>query len=153
MYRTKLEKIEHDSESFRPVRLGFWYWNTLNNRMIDTELINLNEQDMIPHFFGNDEGYMEMYYGQTCELLITDASNTPLRNTEITVETVGSTTKLRTDNIGKLKPDLLTVRYLRDKGVNRFTNYQSYTFRVEGYRAYTISVAQLKTATTLKMER
>ena len=35
MYRTKLEKIDHDSEFFRPVRLGFWYWDTDNNRMID----------------------------------------------------------------------------------------------------------------------
>ncbi|MDR1602435.1 MAG: hypothetical protein LBS42_08415, partial [Tannerella sp.] len=86
MYRTKLEKIEHDSEFFRPVRLGFWYWDTWNNRMIDTEYTGFGENEITPYFYGGI-GRMEMRYGESKTLTVKNRNGTPFANRSITLTT------------------------------------------------------------------
>ena len=147
MYRTTMEKIGHDNAYFRPVRLGFWYWNTFNNRLIDTELKNISTNEMTPHFYGGD-GYVEVTYGQSHELTLT-ASNQPLRNTVVTVSIDGlHSFQATTDNNGKLRFDLLTVQHVKDKAIT-LNEYKQYTFTVAGYLPRTIAVDQLKTTTSL----
>jgi len=147
MYRTTFEMLEHDNEYFRPVRLGFWYWNTLNNRLIDTETINIASNGMTPHFYGSD-GYMEISYGQSHELMLT-AGSQPLRNTTVTITIDGARTfNETTDNNGRLRFDFLTVQHLSYQTVSK-TDYQQYTFTVAGYTPRTIPVSQLKTTATI----
>ena len=147
MYRTKLEKIAHDSDYFRPVRLGFWNWNTLNNRMIDTETVDITESEMTPYFYGS-VGYMEISYGQSCELTLTGGSQ-PLRNTPVTISIDGERTfSETTDGSGRLRFDLLTVQHLSNSDVSK-KEYQQYTFTVDGYPPRTVAVSQLTTATSI----
>jgi hypothetical protein len=61
MYNNTFEKIDHDTKYFKPVRLGFWYWNTFNNKLINTKLIGISEEEMNPYFYGGT-GYMEITY-------------------------------------------------------------------------------------------
>jgi len=147
MYRTTFEKITHDNEYFRPVRLGFWYWNTLNNRLIDTETVNIAADEMTPHFYGST-GFMEISYGQSHELTLT-ADSQPLRNTNVTITLDGARTfSETTDNNGKLKFDLLTVQHLNYQTVS-ITDYKQYTFTVAGYTPHTLPVSQLKTTASI----
>lgn len=151
MYRTKLEKIEHDSEHFRPVRLGFWYWNTFNNRMIDTETKGIAPNEMTPYYFGNKEGYMEISYGESREVTFTSGSQ-PLRYSRINISVDGvQNFSGTTDSNGKLRLDLLTVQHLSDRGNVSNKNYQQYTFTVNGHTPRTVSVSQLKTLTTIAL--
>jgi hypothetical protein len=154
MYRTKMEKIEHDSEFFRPVRLGFWYWDTFNNRLVDTEWSGISEQERIPFFFGGS-GKMEIRYGNSKTLTVKDSKGNPLANKRITLTTPDDdyTQTLQTDGSGKLSFDLLTVRYFKygnsqqEGGANYYlthTDYQQYTVSVAGYNPYAIPLTQLK---------
>ena len=167
MYRTRLEKIEHDSEFFRPVRLGFWYWDTQNNRMLDTECIGFDQSEMTPYFFGGT-GKMEIRYGENKTLTLKDSKGAPIANKTITLATTpddGYSQTLRTDANGRLSFDLLTMRHYKygdsldmetygihgKAGTPARTDYLQYTFSVEGYQSQTISPAMLKSADHLTL--
>ena len=148
MYRTKLEKIGHDSDCFHPVRLGYWYWNTFNNRMIDTETKNITANEMTPDFYGNS-GYMQIHYGYAHELTLT-ANSQPLRNTGVTISIDGVQHAVeKTDGNGKLRFDVLTVQHLKDAGKISQTDYRQYTFTVSGYTSRNIAVSQLKNTSAI----
>jgi len=130
-YRTKMERINAVDQYFTPVRLGFWYWNTRQNYIIDAipgAGVNLEP----PVFFGND-GYMEVYYGITKKLLITTCRGDVLRNSDITITSTGiSPIITKTDNEGYVTFEMLTVRYLKEnKSISR-TNYSPYKFHITG---------------------
>ena len=161
MYRTKLEKIGHDSEFFRPVRIGFWYWDTKNNRMVDTECTGFNESEMTPYFFGGT-GKMDMRYGESKTLALKKTNGTLLANQRITLTTPDDdyTQTLQTDGNGKLTFDLLTVRHFKfgnslenggAAGTPSRTDYQQYIFSVDGYRPYSISLTQLKNSDSITL--
>jgi hypothetical protein len=162
MYRTKMEKIEHDSDLFRPVRLGFWYWDTYNNRLVDTDWTNISEKEKSPIFFGGT-GKMEIRYGNSKTLTLKDSQGNPLANKSIKLNTPDDdyTQTLHTDGSGKLTFDLLTVRYFKYGnseehnqvyGIPTQTNYQQYTFSVEGYNPLTVSLAQVKSSESLTVK-
>jgi hypothetical protein len=168
MYRTTLEKIDHDSEYFRPVRIGFWYWDTWGNRMVDTEYIGISEQERKPFFFGGT-GKMEIRYGESKTLTLKNQNGTPMANKFITLNTTpddGLAQTLQTDGSGRLSFDLLTVRHFKygnsqDKeqtkidgvqGSIQQTDYRQYIFRADGYQPLTVPLAQLKNADALTME-
>jgi hypothetical protein len=159
MYRTKLEKIEHDSEYFHPVRLGFWFWDTWNNRMVDTEYANFDENEMTPYFFGGT-GRMEMRYGSKKTLSITDKNGAPLANQTLVLHTDDNdySQTLRTDGNGNISFDMLNVRHFKFgnsqehggvTGVPTRTDYQQYVFNVAGRQPYSISISQLKNIATV----
>ena len=148
MYRTKLEKITHDSDFFSPVRLGFWFWNTYNNRMIDNQLINISDSEMMPDFYGST-GIMEISYGNEHQLTLT-ASNQPIKNKSVTISMDDVRTfEAVTDNNGVVRFDLLTVQHLQDNDAPLQRTYQQYTFTLSDYAPRTLSTSLLKTTTTL----
>jgi hypothetical protein len=162
MYRTRLEKIEHDSEFFRPVRLGFWYWDSRNNRMVDTECAGFDESEMTPYFYGSS-GKTEIHYGESKTLVLKNSSGTPIANRRFTLSTPDDdyTQTLQTDGNGRVAFDLLTVRHFKFgnsqengsvAGVPSRTDYQQYIFNIEGYKQHTVSLAQLKNVDELKIE-
>jgi|GEM_PF-1918882 len=145
-YRTKLEKINHTDNHFAPIRLGFWYWTTRDNYMFDNIPGPGVDLEQAPTFFGNHEGYMEIFYGFTKKVLITDwCDNSPVRNTDITISSEGlpSITK-KTDNDGFVSLELPMVRHLKDHNNISRTNYLWYTFNVQGYTTYSIPTEILK---------
>ncbi|MDR3266116.1 MAG: carboxypeptidase-like regulatory domain-containing protein [Tannerella sp.] len=162
MYRTKMEKIEHDSEFFHPVRLGFWYWDTWNNRLVDTEWTGIVTSEMTPHFYGGT-GRMEIRYGESKTLTVRGSNGAPLTNRQITLTTPDDnyTQSLQTDGSGKLTFDLLTVRHFKYgnsqeqggiTGTPTRTDYSQYIFSASGYKPHNISLTQLKNADTLTLE-
>jgi hypothetical protein len=152
-YRTALEKIDHDSDHgyFAPVRLGFWYWNTLANRMIDTKLAGIAEAEMTPDFYGG-AGKMEVFYGEQRAFQFLDGDERPLAYTTIafTAGDSGMVQTQRTDSRGRAAFDILSVRHyqfgnsLENGGVTgtpERTDYQNqtYTFSAEGYRSFSMT--------------
>ncbi|MDR1551843.1 MAG: hypothetical protein LBS69_00040 [Prevotellaceae bacterium] len=163
-YRTTLEKIDHDNDHFfAPVRIGFWYWNTLENRMIDTKLVGITEEEMTPHFYGGT-GKMEMRYGTTKTLTVKNTNGTPIANKNFTLTTIPDdnyTQTLKTSGNGTVSFDLLTVRYFKYgnsqehngvPGVPSQTDYEQYVFKFDGYKPLTVSLEQLKDLNELKIE-
>jgi hypothetical protein len=157
IYRTKLEKIEHDSEFFRPVRLGFWYWNTLNNRIIDSEYIGFDESEMTPYFYGST-GKMEMQYGETKTLTLTNGNGAPLANRLVTLtvsEDRDYTQTFQTDASGKATFDLMNVRHFKFgnsrehdgiAGTPTRVDYRNFVLAIQGYKPYSIGIGQLQNA-------
>jgi hypothetical protein len=147
-YRNTLEKIGRDSDHkfFYPVRIGFWYWNTFQNRIIDSILVNLAEEEIKPHFYGGS-GNMEISYGKRKTFLFSDGSGNPVTNRSVTLnmpEGGISQTEL-TDAEGKASFDILSVMYYKygdgkDGGYsfkNGNIDYSSYIFSASGYKPYT----------------
>jgi hypothetical protein len=161
MYRTKLEKINHDSEFFRPVRLGFWYWDTWNNRMVDTQT-DVSDKEMTPYFYGGT-GRMEMRYGTQKTVTVKDKTGTLLANKHFTLTTPDDdyTQSLQTNANGQASFDLLTTRYFKfgnskqDGGITgerSQTNYSQYVFNFDGYRPLSISLTQLVSSEELTVQ-
>jgi hypothetical protein len=162
MYRTKLEKIQHDSEFFRPVRLGFWYWDTWNNRMVDNEWIGISENEKKPYFFGGT-GKMEMRYGEHKSVTFKDRSGATLANTHVILTTPNDdyTQIFQTDVYGNADFDILSVRHFKYgnsqehdgvRGEIAQTDYQQYVITISGYKPLTVSLAQLKNAKVITMQ-
>lgn len=163
MYRTKMEKINHDTEYFHPVRLGFWYWDTWNNRMIDTEHTGISESEIIPYFYGG-AGKMEMRYGESKTLTVNDNTGMPLANKRITLTASEDdyVQTLQTDGSGRVTFSLFTVRHFKIgnsqeyggiAGVPAQTDYRQYVFNIAGYKQHTVSLAQLKNTETIVLDR
>ncbi|MDR1586059.1 MAG: hypothetical protein LBS57_01240 [Treponema sp.] len=155
-YRTTLEKIEPtDSGSerfFAPVRIGFWYWNTLENRMIDTKLVGITEEEMIPAFYGGT-GKMEMYYGERKTFRFTDGEGRPLARKTIGLATAEGDCwqTAQTDAEGRAGFDLVSVKHYKHgnslehggiTGTPAQTDYQHYIFRADGYRPYSFPAGE-----------
>ena len=152
-YGTKLERINHTDSHFAPIRLGFWYWTTRDNYMFDNIPGTGVDLEQAPTFHGNHEGYMEIYYGFTKKVLITDrCGGSPLRNTNISIaiEDLYAATKM-TDNDGYLSLELPSVRHLKANNNITRTDYITYTFNVQGYSEYTIATELLKESEKIEL--
>jgi hypothetical protein len=150
-YRTTLEKIDHDIGRFYgPVRLGFWYWNTLKNRIIDTKLVGVTEEEMTPYFYGGT-GKMEVFYGERKTFQFLNGDGLPLAGKTITLTTDGGdiTQTQQTDAEGKAAFDILSVRHFKfgnslenggKTGTPDRIDYQDqkYTFSGDGYDSYVL---------------
>jgi hypothetical protein len=152
-YRTKLEKINHHDNYFYPVRLGYFPFNTFNNKMIDNEL---GEGVIIDppkfHHLGASAGYMEIDYGVSHELVVIDScTNKPLKNTNISIALNDRERILtaKTDNEGILKFDLLTVRNTSRNSIPSRTEYVLYTFEIDSFLPYSIATLQLMDTDTI----
>ncbi|MDR0452086.1 MAG: hypothetical protein LBH15_03505, partial [Treponema sp.] len=154
-YRTTLEKINHDNDHFfAPVRIGFWYWNTLENRMIDTRLVGITEEEMTPAFFGGT-GKMEMFYGERKTYRFTNGDGKPVANTSVRLATAedGYSQTRQTDADGRAAFDILSVRHFKFgnslehggvAGTPGRTDYRQYIFSADGYRSYSISALEME---------
>jgi hypothetical protein len=164
-YRNTLEKIVHTCEPtdtacnfgkegnekfFAPVRLGFWYWNTLKNRIVDTKLIGITEEEATPTFYGGT-GKMEIFYGKLKTFQFLDGGGSPLADKDITLTTEdsGIVQTKRTDAEGKAEFELLSTRYYkignsRENGGIAGTpgkdEYSQFTFSAAGYATYTLNI-------------
>jgi hypothetical protein len=145
-YRTKMEKINHTDAYFAPVRLGYWYWNTRDNYLIDAIPGEGVDLEKAPVFHGSS-GFMEVFYGQTKKLYVTDrCDGIPLCNTAITIKTDGrQPIATRTDNDGYVTFEMITVRHLKADNVISRTDYAAYTFTLAGHPDCTVATATLKT--------
>jgi hypothetical protein len=134
-YNTKMVKTERASENFLPIRMGWWYFSTMNHRLIDTVYTNFEyDETQSPLFFGRstaageeDATHLsgvgapahpvieELRFGFTKRLLFTDAAGQPLANTQITVSPADDyrADKITTDESGYATVDILTVRHMK----------------------------------------
>jgi hypothetical protein len=159
-YRTTLEKIDHDNgHFFAPIRLGFWYWNTLENRMIDTKLVDITEEEMTPHFYGGT-GKMEVFYGERKTFRFTDGNGRPVAGKTIRLTTTEGDYRQteQTDAEGKAGFDLVSVRHFKYgnslenggiAGTPGRTDYQQYVFSADGYRSCSISAVEGQVMTSI----
>jgi hypothetical protein len=163
-YRSTLEKIGHDNDNFfAPVRLGFWYWNTLGNRMIDTKLVGIAEDAMTPAFYGGT-GKMEMFYGERKTFRFIDGDGRPVSNKAISLATAedGYRQTEQTDAEGKASFDLVSARHFKYgnslenggiAGTPGQTGYEQYVFSAEGYQSYSISAIAGKAMQSIRLVR
>lgn len=138
-YRTKLERINRFDHYFEPVRLGYWNWNTRDNRIIDVIPGDGVDLTVAPDFHGST-GYMEVCYGETKELVLTgECGGEPIRNANVTITADGlDPIQVTTDNEGRISFEMLTVRHRKAGSAISRTDYSPYTFSVQGYPSCTI---------------
>lgn len=148
-YNTTLERINKYDSNFKPIKLGYWYWNTFNNRLIDTVTKGF-DLDESPAFHGST-GYMEVSYGVSHKAQFVDESNKPLVNKTITLTIDGSRTmSIKTDHNGNAKFDVLTVQHLKPGGgqgaaAGKVTqiDYSKYVFSLEEEKSVTMNLSTL----------
>jgi hypothetical protein len=146
-YRTTFEKIDHDNDHFfAPVRIGFWYWNTFKNRIIDAKLVGITEDEMTPRLYGGS-GKMDVSYGASVTFEFRDGEGLPIPHRSFTLDTEGSgiaQTRM-TNAAGRASFDILSVKYFKygssledggESGEPGEEAYGRYTFSAEGYGPY-----------------
>jgi hypothetical protein len=146
-YRTTLEKIDHDIGRFyAPLRLGFWYWNTLKNRIIDTKFAGVTEEEMTPYFYGG-AGKMEVFYGERKTFLFIDGDGLPLANKTITLatENSGIVQTRQTNAEGEASFDMVSAGHFKygnslenggKAGEPGRSEYGRHIFSARGYNSY-----------------
>ncbi|MDR2336675.1 MAG: fibronectin type III domain-containing protein [Candidatus Nomurabacteria bacterium] len=161
-YGTTFEKIEHDSEFFRPVRLGFWYWNTLGNKIIDTKLVGISEKEFEPYFYGGT-GKMDIKYGFSKNPQFVDQHGSAIANQTITIQIDGDeTTQITTDAGGYASFEVITNKYYKYgnsvenggiSGTPAQIDYQAYQFSLANYQPNTMPISSLKSASQIVLEK
>ena len=132
-YRTTMERIDSIDDYFTPVRLGFWYYNTRENYIIDAIPGKGVDLEQAPVFYTNG-GNVEVYYGITKKLLIKTCKGNILRNTDITITSTGILPIVtKTDNDGYVTFEMLTTRHWNENNTIFRTDYTPYKFSVSGY--------------------
>ncbi|MDR1101765.1 MAG: hypothetical protein LBL34_05370, partial [Clostridiales bacterium] len=161
-YDTKIVKHSQYSDNFMPVRMGWWYFNTMNHRMIDTVAENfVFDPDAQPLFFGRstyafeEDGehhiIEEIRYGTSLNAQFVDQYGAPVSDANIIADiaTDYRDEKILTDGGGNAEFDVLKVRHMKvydetasdrdyQNDVIRRTYSESYTFRLAGYEDRTI---------------
>jgi hypothetical protein len=142
-YRTRMERLRRLDDHFAPVRLGYWYWNTHSNRLIDTDTGEGVSLDA-PAFHGSD-GFMEVSIGESRELLFADGEGAPVGNTPVRVSFGASRSfEVKTDPGGRVSFDMLLVQHLKENGLVSRTAYSQYSFAPAGYLPQTVGASRLK---------
>ena len=73
-YRNSFEKIDSHDDGFTPIRLGFWYWSALNNKLIDSVEGPGVDLSLPPKNQGSAEGHIRFDIGVTSNRIFADAS-------------------------------------------------------------------------------
>jgi hypothetical protein len=131
--------------------------------MIDTNLVGITEAEMTPAFYGGT-GKMEMLYGERKTFRFTDGDGRPLAHKSISLATAedGYRQTQQTNAEGKASFDLLSTRHFKYgnslenggiAGTPGRIDYQRYVFSAEGYKPYSISAAEGKTAQSIRLVR
>jgi hypothetical protein len=142
-YRNKMERINTIDDYFTPVRLGWWYWSSWDNYIIDAFPGEGIDLEQAPTFYGST-GLMEVYYGFTKKLLIT-CRGTVLPNTDVIITTNDLPPIVTaTDDDGYLTFEALTAHHWKENDVISRIDYTPYTFAVAGYPDYVIAANLLK---------
>ncbi|MDR2202100.1 MAG: hypothetical protein LBP26_04985 [Clostridiales bacterium] len=176
-YNTVMIKSEIFADNFLPIRAGWWYFNTMNNRFIDTVYQNFEyDENAPPRFFGrstaaNEEDgenlvTEELRFGFSRSVRFTDSYGVPLENVSVTIEIENDyrPEKFVTDADGNAMFDVLTVRHMKhfegrdlpnatsDGDVITTTPLTLYTFFAPGYKSKAVSVADLSSTTYIILE-
>jgi hypothetical protein len=160
-YQTTLEKIAHDSEYFVPVRLGFWYWNTLENRLIDSKLVGFSESEMTPTFYGST-GKMDVSYGFTASPQFVDQYGQIIAGKTITARIDDQQTlQITTDQNGHASFTVITTKYYKygnsqeNDGVSGEpgqVDFNNYEFSLSGYENRSLTVGELRNANAIILQ-
>ena len=142
-YQTQFEKITRYDQYFHPLRVGFWYTNTTNNRLIDSitgEGVDLMTE---PRFIGTDEARMEVSLGSTRTITFTN-NGVPLSDCKVTVTGGDQQITVQTDAQGQTSFDLLTMTHHKvgSEPAAKLT-YSHYTFALDGGASVTMAVERL----------
>jgi hypothetical protein len=162
-YRTTLEKIAHDSDHkfYAPVRIGFWYLNSMKNLLIDTKLIGVTKEELNTPYFYGDYGKMEIFYGIE-KTLTFNGGGRPIANQTIRLYYPDENTQdLTTDENGVAIFDLLSARHYKwgnsqEDGVSGEASredYKYYIFKASGWNDYAISIDELKAAESITLQK
>jgi hypothetical protein len=167
--RTTFERVGPDvGEWFQPIRLGFWYWTTWNNRFIDNTLQGLTPAEFEPHFYGGT-GSMEAYYGVSKNLTFRSGSDgSPIVNTDSVVTLNGDDPDtdsdqffLKTDSSGQAAIELLNSYHYKlgnnldaggvagTPGHYYYGGTSTYDFYVYGYKTKRLTRADLEVASEI----
>ena len=148
-YRTRMERIDSLDAHFTPVRLGYWYYNTRENYIIDAIPEKGVDLEQAPEFYTNG-GNVEVYYGITKKLSISTCKGDILRNTDISITSTGiQPIVTKTDNDGYVIFEMLTVHHREENNIISRTDYTPYTFSVAGYPDKEIDTEILKNMTDI----
>jgi hypothetical protein len=159
-YNTKLEKINTFDAHFKPVRLGYYPFNTFNNLMIDTKIGDgINIDPPIFHHLGSTQGYMEVTYGSRSIITLwdlckmnEDEENITIPNADVTIKIDNDKVLLtQTDDEGRIDFNILTVKNECKGNTKTRTEYKKYKIIIDGYDDAEYDVEDLLTYSIISL--
>jgi hypothetical protein len=151
LYRNTFERISSHDSGFEPFQLGFWYWHSLNIKVIDSVVGTGVDLSLPPK---NNTGYTEpkltFDVGVTSNMAFADAATgAPLVNQAIAWRMDGGERgTLMTDANGEAQREWLTTKNEHKPGDRGWTMSQVHnteiTFTAAGYESVTVNIADIK---------
>jgi hypothetical protein len=153
-YRNTFEKINHHAGYYIPFRLGFWYWSTANNKLIDS-LAGPGVDLSLPPIYNtnNIEAHLALDIGISSQRAYVDAaSGAPLTNRNIAYRLDGGEQgAFVTDAAGTVYREWITTKNEHKPGEALVfggplpqVHNKTVTFTVEGYEPLTVNIADIQ---------
>ncbi|MCL2654078.1 MAG: hypothetical protein FWD63_09890, partial [Propionibacteriaceae bacterium] len=148
-YNTTFEKIAHNSTYYQPIRMGYWYWNSINNKLIDSVAGPGVDLSLLPANISYDTtNDLELSVGISSTRTYM-AGGGPLANTTVTWLTDGGLNgSFTTDSAGSAHNEWITAYNAHTVGGPGQTMIQipstTITFTVAGYPSVTKAIADLQ---------
>jgi hypothetical protein len=152
-YRTRLIRIPGLDEYFKPIRLGYWYSSTHDNRMIDTTAEGFTFP-VTPTYHGSS-GYMEVTYGVSHRAQFVSSSGDAIADVTVIMLIDGVRTEtFVTDAQGFATFDVLEEEHVQPgSGIEgdlaakpEHHVYAECKFSVDAYDPVTLTIADVKVA-------
>jgi hypothetical protein len=168
-YNTTFEKIAANSEWFQPVRIGYWYYNTFANKLINNTTIGFSLQELETPRFYDSSGRSEVSFGFGHDYHFVDENGGALAGQTVTYASGSAVATLDTSSVGTGYLEFITSYQHRfgnngnqDRGetvimgevIREFYDLGSvYTFSVPGYQSANYTLGQLKDLDTIVLRR
>jgi len=150
-YNTTFEKIDHNSSYYQPIRMGYWYWNSINNKLIDSVAgpgVDLSKPPVNISYDTDNALALDIGVSSTRTYVAADTGH-PLANTTVTWTTDGGDHgSFTTDSHGIADNEWITTHNSHDVGdpgqTMRQVQNTAVTFTVVGYDPVTKAIADLQ---------
>ncbi|MDR1157407.1 MAG: hypothetical protein LBK75_03750 [Oscillospiraceae bacterium] len=145
-YDTTFEKIESVSQHFEPVRIGFWYYHSLGNKIINWhEGPGVNLADSVVLF--GSTGHMEVSFGVKPSAPFKDTTGHSIANRSVHIEVDGDepySLDVDTDGAGLAHFELISTIHDKNNLIPTRKDYGPVTFTSAGYLPKTMSFDELR---------
>jgi hypothetical protein len=150
-YDTTFEKIETVSQHFEPIRVGFWYYHSLGNKIINwREGPGVNLADSVVLF--GSSGHMEVSFGVKPSVPFKDTAGSPIADRSIHIDVAGDAAyalDVDTDAAGMADFELISTIHDKNNLIPTRKDYGPVTFTLAGYLPKTMSFDELRQADSI----
>jgi len=169
---THLEKIDQYTANYLPFSIGYWYFPSTANKMLNTTAGPGVDLSANPEFFST--GQSDLTFWNTHQLSFVDQNGNPIADTQVHIDVSGSwqyypvngtvitpditpdtfdpqyALDVTTDGGGQTAADFMEINhFMRQPGVAERADYTQAVFSADGYQDTEVNISELNDDTPI----